>query len=696
MIAERTAEKVTSDHLCRDAYLYVRQSTLRQVIENTTSTERQYGLRQRAIALGWKTDQIVVIDEDLGRSGASSEGREGFQRLVADVGMGKAGIVIGLEVSRLARNNADWHRLLEICALSETLILDEDGLYDPCSFNDRLLLGLKGQMSEAELHLLKARLRGGQLTKARSGELVMPLPVGLVYDSAGRVVLDPDQGVRDAIAHLFAAFARTGSALATVKAFAAQGLRFPSRVQTGPNKGTLAWLPLRHHRVLYVLHNPRYAGAFVYGRRHQRRLGDGRIRYNLQPRDSWIALIPDAHPGYITWDQYESNLARLAECAAARGEDRRASPPREGPALLQGMVICGRCGKRMTVRYHTRQGVVVPDYLCQRDGIEDATTPCARIGGEAIDAAVGELLLATVTPLALEVTLAVQAELEARADEADALRRQHVQRARHHAEAARRRYMSVDPDNRLVAANLEADWNEALRNLTSAQEDYERQVARATSMSDTDKDRVASLASDFPALWSDPRTPQRERKRMVRLLIADVTLTRTDHIEVRVRFKTGQTTTVELPLPLTAPQARRTPPEVVAEIDRLLDTHTEPGIAEELNRKGLRSGTSQTFNPMMVHDIRVDYGLRSRQQRLRDQGLLSLAETAKRLGAHPQTIKRWRQQGLLSAEPLDGRGEHYYRLPEAAPRKAIGRPPGTKNRQKRKPRSIKTKPGGAV
>ena len=331
MIAERAGEKVTADHLRRHAYLYVRQSTLRQVMENTTSTDRQYGLRQRAIALGWKADQVVVIDEDLGRSGASSEGREGFQRLVADVGMGKAGIVIGTEVSRLARNNADWHRLLEICALAETLILDEDGLYDPCAFNDRLLLGLKGQMSEAELHLLKARLRGGQLTKARSGQLWLPLPAGFVYDSAGRVVLDPDQGVRDAVDCLFTTFERAGSARATVKAFAAEGLTFPSRIQKGAHKGTLVWLPLRHHRVLQVLHNPRYAGAFVYGRRRERLGPDGRLRTTLQPRESWIVLIPDAHPSYISWDRYEQNLKKLAECAQSRGEERRKSPPREGP-----------------------------------------------------------------------------------------------------------------------------------------------------------------------------------------------------------------------------------------------------------------------------------------------------------------------------------------------------------------------------
>jgi DNA invertase Pin-like site-specific DNA recombinase len=681
MPEQRAAEKVTAEHLRRGAYLYVRQSTLRQVMENTTSTDRQYGLRQRAVALGWALDQITVIDEDLGRSGASAVGRDGFQRLVADVGMGKAGIVIGLEVSRLARNNADWHRLLEICALTETLILDEDGLYDPCSFNDRLLLGLKGQMSEAELHLLKARLRGGQLTKARRGELVMPLPVGLVYDPAGRVVLDPDQGVRDAVACLFATFARTGSARATVKTFNSEGLAFPSRVQTGPNKGTLAWFPLRHHRALQVLHNPRYAGAFAYGRRRQRRQPDGRTRHALQPREAWTALIPGAHAGYITWAQYEDNLARLAECAQGRGADRRASPPREGPALLQGLVICGRCGNRMTVRYHSRRGDIIPDYLCQRAGIENAGPPCARIGGKAIDAAISELLLATVTPLALDAALAVQAELENRAAEADQLRRQRVERARHAADAARRRYLAVDPDNRLVAANLEADWNEALRALTGAQEDYERQAARAAPLDDAGKARVTALATDFPALWSDPRTPQRERKRMVRLLVADVTLTRADRrITVQVRFKAGQTTSIEVDAGLPAYEARRTPDNIITEIDRLLDDHTEAGVAEQLNRNGLISGTGQQFHAGIVHHIRVNYGLATRQERLRSRGLTPLSEAAEALGVCTSTVKAWHHDGLLAGQQLNDKGEHYYQIPDVTPRKAIGRPPGSKNR----------------
>jgi len=677
-VSFETADKVTADHLRRDAYLYVRQSTLRQVLENTTSTQRQYGLRQRAMALGWPAGQVVVIDDDLGRSGATAEGRDGFQRLVADVGMGKAGIVIGLEVSRLARNNADWHRLLEICALTQTLILDEDGLYDPCAFNDRLLLGLKGQMSEAELHLLRARLRGGVLAKARRGELASPLPVGFVYDPAGKVVFDPDTSVQQAIHHLFATFTRTGSARATVKAFAGEGLRFPLRVRTGPNKGTLTWKPLRHHRVLQVLHNPRYAGAFAFGQRAQRKGPDGAIRYHLQPRDQWLALIPGAHAGYLSWADYEANLARLAESAQARGQDRRASPPREGPALLQGLVICGRCGDRMTVRYHHRGGVAVPDYTCQRNGISTATPACACIGGQAIDHAISELLLQTLTPLALEVALTVQNELEARAAEADQLRRADVERARHAAELARRRYLAVDPGNRLVAATLEADWNDALRQLSAATEDYQRRSTAARPLTGEDRAKITALAADFPALWADPRTPDRERKRMVRLLLDDVTLARTsDGIAVHVRFKGGQTTSLTLPTPLSAPDQRRTPAPVIAAIDTLLDQHTEQGVADALNQAGAQSGTGQPFTAGIIRHIRQAHHLTSREDRLRAKGLAGLGQTATRLGVSRTTIKKWAAEGRLTSEIFNDKGERLYLIPAVAPFKPIGRPPKT-------------------
>ncbi len=657
--------KVKATHLGRSAYLYVRQSTLRQVLNNTESTVRQYDLRQRAVALGWTAEQIIVVDVDQGHSGASAADREGFQRLVADVGMGRAGIVLGLECSRLARNNADWHRLLEICALTDTLICDEDGLYDPADFNDRMLLGLKGTLSEAELHFIRARLRGGQLSKARRGELPMILPVGLVYDPTGKTVLDPDAGVQQAIRHLFVVFARTGSARAVVQAFRTEGLRFPGRIRTGAHKGELSWTPLRHDRVLRVLHNPRYAGAFVYGRLRQRPGPNGRLRVERLPREQWTALIPDSHPGYITWETFEANQKLLADNARAHGAERTAGPAREGNALLQGLAVCGRCGCRMSVAYHLRGGVEVPDYRCMRAAIRDGVTPCTSISGKAIDAAIGELLLDTVTPLALEVALSVQAELEARADEADALRRTHVERARHRAETARRRYLAVDPDNRLVADTLEADWNDALRQLSDAQDDYERASAAArAAFTEEHKTRIRALAADFPALWSDPSTPQRERKRMARLLIEDVTIIKTDHIDLHVRFKGGQTTSLAIPLPLTSWQARQTDAATLAELDRLLDDHTDAQAAELLNTAGHRSGTGQAFTPTIVLHLRRCNGLPSHLERLRARGLLTINELAEQLGVHPTTIKAWHKAGLLESHQANDKNIRLYDPPE--------------------------------
>src|SRR6202034_1032087 len=408
-------QKVSAEHLRRDAFLYVRQSTLRQVFENTESSKRQYALRERAAALGWPLERIHTIDSDLGISGAHAKNRDGFQHLVSEVALGHAGIVLGLEVSRLARNNTDWHRLLELCALGDTLILDEDGIYDPAHFNDRLLLGLKGTMSEAELHVIKSRLQGGILNKANRGELQCPLPVGLVYDAASHPVLDPDKQVQESFRHFFEIFTRTGSAMATMKAFHKEKVLFPRRLKKGPRKGDLLWVELTHSRALQVLHNPRYAGAFVYGRTHIRKTPDGGEVYRLLPRDEWI-LIPGVHAGYITWEEYECNQRRLRENAQALGHDRRKSPPREGPALLQGLVLCGVCGSRMTVRYHCRGTRPVPDYVCQKGGIEHGRPLCQSINGEQIDKSIGELLIQTMTPMAIDVALTVQQEIQARLD----------------------------------------------------------------------------------------------------------------------------------------------------------------------------------------------------------------------------------------------------------------------------------------
>jgi DNA invertase Pin-like site-specific DNA recombinase len=664
-LACNAAGKVTAEHLQRTAFLYIRQSTLRQVMQNTESTQRQYALRQRAIQLGWPADRIVVIDTDQGQSGASAADREGFQQLVADVGLGKAGIVLGLEVSRLARNNADWHRLLEICGLSGTLICDEDGLYDPSDFNDRLLLGLKGTMSEAELHFIRARLQGGILSKARRGELQMPLPVGLVYDPCGTVVLDPDSGVQHALRYVFQTFQRTGSARAVVYEFTREGLLFPTRIRKGHRTGELAWTELEHWRVLRTLHNPRYAGAFAYGRRRNRKTPDGKITSHSLPREQWTALIPDSHPGYLTFEQFELNLRTLAENARAHGRDRAHGPAREGPALLQGLVVCGRCGNRMSVQYHQRRGVLVPDYRCIRENIQRHTSQCQTIPGQRVDDTISQLLLETVTPLALEVALTVQAELETHTAEADALRASHVERARHHAELARRRYLAVDPDNRLVADSLEADWNDKLRALNTAQDDYQRDTAAAQAqLTEQHKTRIRQLASDFPKLWSDPATPARERKRICRLLIEDLTLNRTDRIHLHVRFRGGQTTSLTLPLPTPIGEQRKTPAELIAQIDQLLDDHTEGEIAAILNAQDLRSLDGKPFTGYIIKCLGKSHRLGSHQARLRATGMLTLSEITKQLGVHHHTIKAWRRAGLLTSRKANDRNEQLYDPPD--------------------------------
>jgi hypothetical protein len=520
-------------------------------------------------------------------------------------------------------------------------------------------------MSEAELHFIRARLRGGQLSKARRGELKVKLPVGLVYDPADNVVLDPDTGVQGALRRLFQTFQQTGSARAVVQAFAADGVLFPTRVHAGARKGELTWTPLRHSRVLQTLHNPRYAGAFVYGRHHHRNRPDGTITTTTVPRDRWETLIRDAHPGYLTFEQYEQNEHTLAQNAQAHGPDRTAGPAREGPALLQGLAICGRCGSRMSIRYHHRAGTLVPDYQCIDEHVQTGTAPpCLRVPGSTVDMAIGQLLLDTVTPLALEVALTVQAELEARAAEADQLRQSHVQRARQRAELARRRYLSVDPDNRLVADTLEADWNQALRDQQTAQDDYQRASAQAV-LDETAKARIRQLASDFPALWSNPATPDRERKRVARLLIEDVTIDRGENIRLHVRFRGGQTTTLTVPVALASWQQRQTNPDTVAALDRLLDDHTDAEAAERLNQSGHRTGTDQPFTAATVNDLRRSYHLTSHAARLRDRGLLTIGQIAQQLDVHPSTIRHWHAASLLTSHKANDKNERLFDPPAA-------------------------------
>jgi DNA invertase Pin-like site-specific DNA recombinase len=662
--------KVQPHHLDRGAYLYIRQSSMRQVMENVESTKRQYALRDRAIALGWRDDQIIVIDNDQGESGASAAWREGFQRLVTDVGMGHAGIVMGLEVSRLARNNADWHRLLEICALGDTLILDEDGVYDPTSFNDRLLLGLKGAMSEAELHVLKARLRGGILNKVRRGEYHCPLPTGFVYDEAGNVVLDPDAQIRETISYFFETFSRVGSASQTVKVFRNEGLDFPSRLR---GEETI-FRPLTASTAMRTLHNPRYAGAYVYGRRRYRRSADGKktIQRKREHGD-WLACIPNAHPGYISWEQFQENL-KVLETNGRGYEVARASPPREGAAVLQGRAVCGRCGRHFRVRYATRRGRQEAWYVCDRGHTTRGEPNCQSLAGPPIDQAIGALVTERMTPAAVELAVEIRREIEARHEEADRLRCRAIERAQIEAELAQRRFMLVDPSNRLVAGTLESEWNDKLGALAEAREERERARERDhLVLDDTLRQRLVALTTDFRKVWDDPSTPNRERKRLLAYIVEDATLIKIPAegiTKIHVRFKGGKTETLTTLNPKSSAQQVQTRPEVVELVDQLLEDHIYSEIADILNTRGFCPGGSarpgrgaDRFTAKRVAYLMHTYGLSPRYDRLRERGMLNKKEMADRLGIHEQTVDRWAKYGIIKAHLYNDHGWQLYELP---------------------------------
>jgi len=663
--------KVQPHHLERGAYLYIRQSSMRQVIENVESTKRQYALRGRAIALGWRDDQIMVIDNDQGESGASAAWREGFQRLVTEVGMGHAGIVMGLEVSRLARNNADWHRLLEICALADTLILDEDGVYDPASFNDRLLLGLKGTMSEAELHVLKARLRGGILNKVRRGEYRCPLPTGFVYDEAGNVALDPDTQIRETIAYFFETFSRVGSASQMVKVFRDEGVLFPSRLRVGD---TVVFRPLTAWTATRMLNNPRYAGAYAYGRRQYRRALDGKKKVQRKRElGDWLACIPNTHPGYISWERFQENL-KILEANGRGYELARASPPRDGAALLQGRAVCGRCGRHFRVRYATRRGRQEAWYVCDRGHTARGELNCQSIAGVPIDKAIGSLVAEKMTPAAVELALEIGREVEARYEEADQLRCRAIERAQIEADLAQRRFMLVDPSNRLVADTLEREWNEKLRALAETREERERARQQDhVALDEAVRQRLVTMTTDFRRLWDDPSTSNRERKRLLAYIVEDATLIKIPAeglTKIHVRFKGGKTETLTALNPKSSAQQVKTQPEIVKVVDQLLDHHVYSEIAAILNERGFRPGGSarpgrgaDRFTAKHVAYLMHTYGLRSRYDRLRRRGMLNKKEMADRLGVHEQTVDRWAKHGIIRAHFYNDHAWQLYELP---------------------------------
>src|SRR5437763_2529983 len=517
--------------------------------------------------------------------------------------------------------------------------------------------GAKGTMSEAELFVLRARLQGGILNKARRGALKLVLPIGLCYTESDTVVLDPNVQVQATIREVFHSFEQAGSAFATVRHFRQQQLLFPRRVRCGPHQGEIVWGEIEHHDVLRVLHHPAYAGAYVFGRTRSTKTADGKVHIVDVPPSEWFALVKQAHVGYITWQDYERNEAQLALNSQAYAPERF-SPPRAGPALLQGLLICGNCGERMTVRYHQRGGQrIVPDYLCARKSIQQGEHPCQRIPGAGLDRAIGTLLEERVTPEALALMIAVQDEIVSRAAEAQRLRHLQVERAHYEADLAQRRYLKVDPDNRLVATVLEAEWNTKLRELEEAraiEEQYNRSDQHQVSAQE--RAEIEAVPKRFRQFWNDPKTTVRQRKRAVRLLIEDVTVHKTDQIVAHIRFKGGATQTLSVALPPPFAQSRLTAPSTLEAIDRLLDEYTDAQVAEQLNRQGYRTFDGLLFQSMHVSQLRRHHGLLDRYARLRAQGMLTADELAHRLGVTAQTIWRWYRQGSIVGVCYNDRG----------------------------------------
>jgi len=655
VLSSVTTPKIRAEHLDRQALIYVRQSTFLQVRRNTGSTARQYDLQQRAVELGWSVEQIVIIDQDQGRSGASSANREGFQFLVAEVGLGHAGAVFSLEASRLARASSDWYRLIEICALTKTLVVDEEGVYDPGQYNDRLLLGFKGTMSEAELHWLRQRLLGGKLDKAQKGQLRFRPPTGLVYDGLGQLVLDPDEQVQQAVQLLFDLFEEQGSALAVVKHFSDQQLLFPTRLWGGLRDGELVWRPLRHGRVLDILHNPAYTGTYVYGRtqtRTQLLPGEKPLikgRQRQVKREDWPIVLPEAHAGYITWDQFLRNEQRLDDNRTNRSQERRGAV-REGAALLQGLAQCGRCGRRMTIRYLDNGRI--PCYDCNQVHKEWAGKTCQSLRGDGIDAAVAALFLAAMQPAQLEISLATLAHLETRAQQIDQQWQLRLERAQYQADLARRRFMAVEPENRLVARTLERDWNDQLAQVQQLEQDYlawPRPTARLATPAE--QQRILALAQDLPTLWHAETTTHTDRKQLLRFLIKDVTLTRRETtFHIGIRWQTEALIELEIARP-----SQRTAPAVIERIRQLAPSHTDHQIAEILNQEGLTTGKKLPFIPNRVQWVRHTHGIALGPSKRpdaypngqREDGRYTARATAELLNVDVSTIAAWCKSGHL-------------------------------------------------
>ena len=662
--------KIAEHHRSRPAYIYLRQSTPSQVRHHQESTERQYALREKALELGWSESLIHTLDRDLGKTGTEMAGREDFKTLVAEVSMGQVGAVFALEVSRLARSNLDWHRLLELCALTETLVIDEDGCYDPADFNDGLLLGLKGAMAQAELHFLHARLQGGKLNKAKKGELRFPVPVGLCYDEQGHIILDPDEEVQGAVSLVFRLFRETGSAFGVMQRFAKSELRFPKRSYGGAWDGKIIWGRLTHSRVLGMLKNPSYAGMYVFGRYQYRRQisPDGGVHKRIQAvaMADWRVSLKEHHEGYITLEEFFQNQERLEKNRTNGEETLLAGPAREGLALLQGLLLCGTCGHALTVRY-TGNGGIYPCYLCNRLRREGtANKDCMSFRCELLDAAIAEEVLQALQPAEIELALAALQELESRDRTMSHQWQMRLERAAYEAALAERRYQEVDPSQRLVAGTLERRWNEALLQL----EDLKKQAAEflcqeARVATSEQKAKVLALARDLPRLWHAPTTQAKDRKRMLRLLIKDITVEkplRPKQLVAHIRWQGGACTDICVQLPPNIADRVRYPAAVVDRVRHLAQSLPDGEIAGCLNQEGQVSALGKPFTGSMIQWIRYRYQIpRARLVRPEE---LTVQQVAERFSVSPNVVYYWIDRGIIQARRLNVGSPYWITLNE--------------------------------
>lgn len=646
-------QKVTDAHRRRRAVVYVRQSTLGQVGRNTESAERQYALRERAVELGWAPGSIAVVDEDTGRSGASADGRLGFKELVAEVGLGQVGLILALETSRLARSSADWHQLLDLCALTATLIADADGIYSPADFNDRLLLGLKGTMSEAELHLIRARLDGGLRSKAERGELRLALPIGLDRADDNRILLSPDEQVRHAIERVFCLWRRLGSARQVVMELVAEDQKLPRRT-VGQRR--IRWARASYGAVHDLLTNPAYAGAFVFGRtRTEKRVDEaGRVRAKTVelPIEQWSVCLPEHHPGYLSWEEYLATRERLRQNVRPRGEGGGAA--REGAALLQGLLRCGRCGRRMQVGY-SGTGGRVPRYACVRGRDLHATgSACQSLGGGRLDRAVAEAFLEAVTPAGVAASASAIRALEDQHAERLAGQRLALERAEFEAERARRQFDACEPEHRLVARTLERALEEAL---AAAERERGKLAAfersRPAPLSEAERRALARLARELPRLWEAETTSDRDRKQLLRTLIGEVVVTVNDaerRAAVEVSWEGGARSELSVRLNPRGPERRRLAEDTVELIRRLAAHHPDRQIAQILSRQGRVTGTGLPFTEARVRAARQRAGIPAAPPPDPDSELVTIDRAARELEVSAATVRRWLRDGLLPGE----------------------------------------------